>query len=94
MASKEVFLSLSDVEEALSAFEQKYKISSSAFASDPAAREALPEDDAFEWAAYIDHRNELLEMHQELHREYLGKLSASDEDSNVPKAQSKLCLAA
>jgi hypothetical protein len=54
----------------------------------------LPEDDAFEWAAYIDHRNELLEMHQELHREYLGKLSASDEDSNVPKAQSKLCLAA
>jgi hypothetical protein len=94
MASKEIYLSISDVEEALSAFEKKYKISSSAFMSDPEKRAALPEDDVFEWTAFIDHRNELQEVYQELHREYLGKLRVSEEDSHTPKGNSKLALAA
>jgi hypothetical protein len=94
MASKEIYLSISDVEEALSAFEKKYKISSNVFMSDPGTRAALPEDDVFEWTAYIDHRNALQEVYQELHREYLDKLSVSDEDTNILKGNSKLCLAA
>jgi len=92
--AKEIYLSISDVEEALSAFEKKYKISSSAFMSDPAARAALTEDDVFEWTAFIDHKNELQEVYQELHREYLSKLSVSDVDVNIPKGNSKLSLAA
>jgi hypothetical protein len=95
MASKEIFLSISDVEEALSAFEKKYGISSGVFMSDPRVREALPEDDVFEWTAYIDHKNELQEMYQGVHRGYLHTVSGpSDEEPIVPKAQSKLRLAA
>jgi hypothetical protein len=95
MASKEIILSISDVEAVLSSFEKKYNISSNKFMSDPAVREPMPEDDVFEWMAFIDHRNALQEMDQEMHREYLRKVSApSDEDSNFPKALSKLALAA
>ena len=95
MASKEIILSISDVEEVIGAFEKKYKISSSVFMNDPEVRGSLPEDDVFEWMAFIDHRNELQELYQEVHREYLHTVSPpSDENSNVPKEQSKLCLAA
>jgi hypothetical protein len=95
MASKEIYLSISDVEETLSAFEKKYKVSSIAFMSDPGVRESLPEDEVSEWTAFIDHKNELQELDQELHREYLQNLiPPSDQDSNVPKALSKLALAA
>jgi hypothetical protein len=94
MASKETFLSISDVDAALLAFEQKYKISSGIFAGDAVVRAGLPEDDAFEWAAFIDHRNELQELQQELHREYLWKVTASSEEIDALKGNSKLCLAA
>lgn len=95
MAGKEIVLSISDVEEALSAFEKKYKMSSSEFMNDLRVRESLPEDDVFEWMAFVDHRNELQEKYQDLHREYLHTLSPPlDDDLNIPKAQSKLCLAA
>lgn len=92
MASTEIILSISDVEEMIAAFEKKYKMSSSQLLLDRKVREALPEDDVFEWEALIDHRSELLEMNQEMHREYLHQLSSTSDDRNRPN--SKLALVA
>ena len=85
MASKEIILSISDVEEVIAAFEKKYKISSSEFLLDQKLREALPEDEVFEWEAFIDHRNELLEMNQEMHREYLQQVTPAPDHLVGPK---------
>ena len=85
MASQEIILSINDVEEVIAGFEKKYKVSSSDFLLDQKLREALPEDDVFEWEAFIDHRNELLEMNQEMHREYLQQVIPSSDDSIGPK---------
>lgn len=92
MASKEIILSISDVEEMIAAFENKYKMSSSQFLIEQKVREALPEDDVFEWEALIDHRNELFELNLELHRDYLQQLVPTPNDPNAPK--DKLALAA
>jgi hypothetical protein len=96
MASTEVILTINDVEEVLSALQEKYKISSSDFSSNAHTREAVPEDDAYQWSAYLDHRNALQELDQELHRAYIQKVMAAGGDDAVQKAQlnSKLALAA
>jgi hypothetical protein len=94
MASKEIVLSISDLEQAIGSFEKKYGMSSNRFLVDQQAREALPEDDVFEWEAFIDHRNELEEIHQELHREYLSQLSSVSGHADGFKPEDKLCLAA
>lgn len=94
VASTEITLTMRDVEEVLSAFEKKYNVSSSAIICDAELRATLPEDDVFEWMAYVDHKNELQRVDAEVHREYLHEVSPSFEKEIIPKGPSQLALAA
>jgi hypothetical protein len=95
MPSKEIVLTLSDVEQSLCAFESKYHVSTEEFLRNQAMRAGLPEDEVLLWEAFVDHRNELQALNQEVHREYLNQLgTASTEAPAAPKPEDKLLLAA
>lgn len=76
---REVFLSLNDVEEMITGFERKYRLSSAEFFRDEEVRQQLPEDDVFHWNALIYHRLALKETYQEVHSKYLNQLDQSSE---------------
>lgn len=92
MASKEIILTLGDVEETLNAFEKEYRVSSVEFLSNAKLRESMSEDDVFEWEAFINHKRALQEIQAELHREYLHQLGETTTDQ--PARNTKLALAA
>jgi hypothetical protein len=62
----------------LSAFEAQYGFTSADFLRHPELRESVPEDDSFMWQAYIDHYGELRRINEEIHRDYLARLSRND----------------
>lgn len=93
MTIKEVVLSINDVENALDAFERKYRVPSNQFLVDQKLRETMSEDEIFQWESYIDHRNELLDMNREMHHEYLHQVTLVGDDTVNPK-EKQLALAA
>jgi len=76
---RDVCLSSNDVDEMISGFERKYRVSSVEFFRNQEIRQRLPEDDVFRWEALIDHRLALRESYQEVHSGYLAHLSPSKE---------------
>jgi hypothetical protein len=75
--SREIFLSLGDAERYIRGFEGKYGISSEDLLRDPTLREKVPEDDAFEWVAFLDLKKEIETAQEELHLEYLADLESA-----------------
>ncbi len=70
---EQVMLNLQDVERVIRAFERKYGISSVEFLKSVGNQE-VSEDDDFEWEAYLDHRRNLREIHEQLHRDYIERV--------------------
>jgi hypothetical protein len=73
---QEVTLSLREVEEYIRAFEHKYGISSADFLCKDEVREQIAEDDVFKWEAFIDHRQELQVLDEEVLGRYLKDLKS------------------
>lgn len=95
MTTREVFLTLADVENSIRTYERKYGVSSAQFLQDQNLRTAMPEDDIFKWEAFLDHKRALREFHEELHREYLKQLSQpTEERAKGPTPDDQVLLAA
>ncbi len=95
MTTREVFLTLADVENSIRTYEEKYGVSSAQFLRDQDPRAAMPEDDIFKWEAFLDHRRALREFHEELHREYLKQVSRpTEEHAKGPTPDDEVLLAA
>ena len=95
MASREVFLSLRDVELLIRGLEEKYGIPTADFLRNETLRSTIPEDDVFRWEAFVDHRRELRSIDDALHRRYLSRLThADDASSKVPTPEDQILLAA
>jgi hypothetical protein len=92
IASRTVMLSISDIEAAIGRLEDKYGVSSLNFLLDDEKRAMVSEDDIFEWEALLDHRNQLEEIQEDLHRKYLSRRAGSAQKVNNPDAE--ICLAA
>lgn len=82
---RERVLSLSEAERYIRAFEEKYGFSSDELFRDSAARNKLPEDDAFKWAAFLDLKKEIEAFQEELHVEYLADLELADPGVPQPR---------
>ncbi len=94
-ASREVFLTLRDVEKLIRDLEEEYGFSTAQFLRNAELRKNVPEDDIFKWEAFIDHRRELRKIHEDLHRQYLAKLPLSSVDrEKTPTTEDLLSLAA
>ncbi len=88
MIIHEQCLTLVEVENLIRQFEEKHGLTTAIFLRDTDARERLPEDDIFEWEAYIDHRAELRRLDDEIRKVFLGRVthtSAADEASTDEK---------
>lgn len=91
-ASRVVVLRLIDVEESISRLEHKYGTKSSNFLLDEDNRARVSEDDLFEWEALLDHRDQLKQVQEDLHREYLSRRAGSAQKIDNPDVE--VCLAA
>lgn len=89
---QENYVTLEEVENYIFRFEKRYGVSTSDYLKDQTVRSRIPEDDAFKWEAYIDHRRELQRISDETRREYLSGLRDSKSRDNDPAAD--LLLAA
>jgi hypothetical protein len=87
IASRTIVLTLSDIEEAIGRLEQKYGTKSLNFLLDGETRALVSEDDIFEWEALLDHRNQLKEFQEDLHRKYLSRRAGSAKRVNDPDAE-------
>lgn len=90
---QEVYLTLGEVQEYISAFERHYGFSSEEFIRDPGRHAEVSEDDAFDWEAYLDHRAELQRMDEKVRRDYLARLSRRSPKRSLGP-DSSWCLAA
>jgi hypothetical protein len=72
---REEYLTLAEVESLICKLEEKHALSTAEFLRNPDARMRLPEDDVFEWDAYIDHRAELRRIDEELRRAFLERVT-------------------
>lgn len=95
MPSREILLSLREVEAQIAYFEQKYGITTADFLRSEGLEENIPEDDAFKWEAFVDHRRELKHWDEKVHRQYLSSLSRNEnEPTGAPSPEDQLALAA
>ena len=78
-----IYLNLSDLEELIRAFENKYHASTVTMLSNPDVRSRVSEDDLLEWEAYVNQRSGLREYYETLHREYLNHRSTLREKKSA-----------
>lgn len=93
MPIREQFLSLLEVDEQITAFEQRYGVSSAEFLRDAELRGRMPEDDVFQWDAFIAHRVEIRRVDDETRKNYLDKVVHKPGES-CETASNELLLAA
>jgi hypothetical protein len=91
---QEEFLSLIEVDDQISGFERKYGVSSNEFLRDSDLRSRIPEDDVFQWDAFIAHRVEIRRVDDETRRGYLEKVVHTSGESCDPARNTELALAA
>ena len=91
---REVYLSLREVEDYIRKFEEKYQISSADFLRGAELRAQIPEDDIFQWEAFIDHRAAQRSVEEQLHREYLKTLKRESRESRTRSRFEQDCVAA
>lgn len=94
MALREIFLTLAEVDSMIRVFEARFKISSAELLCNEEAQATIPEDDLFKWEAYLDHRRELLRVHEQVHRNYLAALSQPQEGAAKTETPEDLLLLA
>jgi hypothetical protein len=92
--TREIALSLNDVEEMILGFERKYGISSADFFGDSEGKKHVPEDDIFQWDMLIYHRLALRESSQEIRSVYLTHLGRSAEKEVRSEKENQCALAA
>lgn len=73
--SRVVILTLTDVEECIRHYEVKYDLSTAAFLRGDEGKGRISEDDRLQWETYVDFKRELQEMDEEMHREYLRRIT-------------------
>lgn len=92
---KELVLTPGEVENLIRVYEEANGVTSEVFLCDQRLREEMDEDDVFEWEALIEHRNALKELHDNMHREYLKRVSEPQGGGHrKPAARDKILLAA
>lgn len=87
-------LTLVEVETLIRKLEEKHGLSTAVFLRDLDAREQLPEDDVFEWDAYIDHRSELRRIDDEVRNGFLGRVSQAPTADETSTDEKQALLAA
>jgi hypothetical protein len=92
--TREIALSLNDVEEMILGFERKYSLSSADFFSDPEVKQQVAEDDIFQWDMLIYHRLALKESSQEIRSTYLAQLGRSTGEDVRSEKENQYALAA
>jgi hypothetical protein len=92
--TREIALSLNDVEDMILGFERKYGVSSADFFGDPEVKKLVPEDDIFQWDMLIYHRLALKESSQEIRSAYLTNLGQSSEKEVRSEKENQYALAA
>jgi hypothetical protein len=79
-------LNLTDLDNRIRGYEQKYEVSSVDMLKEKSVRDQIPEDDILRWETYVYQRVRLRDVYDRLKGDYLSKLpqrdSASDSTRN------------
>ena len=88
-------LNLTDLDNRIRGFEQKYAVSSVDMLKEKSVRDQIPEDDILRWETYVYQRVRLRDIYDQLRGDYLSKLPQPDSGSeNFRKPASQLDLVA
>lgn len=91
---REVCLSLGEVDNLIRAIEEKYGVLTADFLLDADLRSRLPEDDVFQWEAFLAHKRELERNQETLRTAYLNNVTQARPEDASTKANQNLALAA
>jgi len=67
-------LNLTDLDNLIRGFEQRYGVSSVDMLKEPAVRNKISEDVLLRWETYVYQRVRLRDLSEETHRDYLSKV--------------------
>ena len=87
-------LNLSDLDNLVRGFEQKYAATSVAMLQNKSVREKVPEHDLLRWEAYVHHRARLRELSENTHSKYLSQLEAGVDSEKHHVVSDQLAYAA
>ncbi len=91
---REVCLSLTELDGLIQALEEKHGVLTADFLLDADLRSRLPEDDVFQWEAFLAHKRELERNQETLRTAYLSNVTQAPSENASTKAEQNLALAA